>query len=433
MSAKAHTHAARSRAGAKGAFAIVVGGGPAPGINGVISAATIEAINNGHEVIGVLEGFKWISKGDTRHLLPLTIDDVSRIHNRGGSILRTSRHNPTKSPEDVENVVATLQQLGVRYLVTIGGDDTCYSASRVAEAAGKAISVAHVPKTIDNDLPLPHGMPTFGFQTARSVGDAILQSLMEDAKTTANRWYIVIAMGRTAGHLALGIGKSAGATLTIIPEEFGDRPVTIHEVCDILEGSIIKRLASGRDFGVAVLAEGLASGIDEQWLAQFGNVERDEHGHIRLAEINLGQLVKDVVRKSLALRGINLTLVAKDLGYELRCADPVPFDSEYTRDLGYGAVRFLLDGGNAALINYEIGRLKPIPFNKLLDPVTHRTKVRRVDIGAESYQVARKYMIRLDKDDFSNPDELEALAKAGRLTPEEFRKRFEYLVAPPAK
>jgi 6-phosphofructokinase 1 len=257
----------------KGKLAIVVGGGPAPGINGVIAAATIEAINNGYEVLGILNGYKWLSEGDTSHVQPLTIDDVSRIHFQGGSILRTARTNPTKSPEMMANVLQALEKLDVRYLVSIGGDDTCFTASQLAEAAKGKLCTTHVPKTIDNDLPLPGNLPTFGYQTARYVGTRIVESLMEDAKTTGFRWYLVVAMGRTAGHLALGIGKSAGATLTIIPEEFQGRDVTLKEVCDILEGSMIKRLSVGKDFGVAVLAEGLATRISEEELAEYGSVE----------------------------------------------------------------------------------------------------------------------------------------------------------------
>jgi 6-phosphofructokinase 1 len=284
-----------------------------------------------------------------------------------------------------------------------------------------------VPKTIDNDLPLPGHAPTFGYQTARTVGTGIVQSLGEDAKTTGHRWYVVVAMGRTAGHLALGIGKSAGATVTVIAEEFDGRQVTMREVCDIVEGSIIKRLAQGRDFGVAIVAEGLATRISEEELATFGSVEHDDHGHIRLSEINLGQLVKESVRKSLAERGVKMTIVNKDLGYELRCADPIPFDMEYTRDLGYGAVKFLLGGGNGALINYEGGALKPIAFDDLLDPKTNRTSVREVDTGTESYEVARKYMIRLDRGDFADAAKLQKLADTAKMPVADFKARFEYL------
>src|SRR5207248_4825186 len=115
-----------------------------------------------------------------------------------------------------------LRRLNVSMLVTVGGDDTAYSGSQVYLRAGGAVRVAHVPKTIDNDLPLPPSTPTFGFETARHIGVSIVRNLAEDARTTA-RWYLIVCMGRAAGHLALGIGKAAAATNIIIPEEFKGR------------------------------------------------------------------------------------------------------------------------------------------------------------------------------------------------------------------
>ncbi|MEE9215220.1 MAG: 6-phosphofructokinase, partial [Thermodesulfobacteriota bacterium] len=229
----------------KGKLGILVGGGPAPGINGVISAATIEAVNQGMEVIGIPDGFRWLSEGDTNHTLNLTIDNTSRIHFAGGSILGISRENPNTSSKKMRNVIKALSDLNIKYLLTIGGDDTMYSASRVEAGAKGKINVVHVPKTIDNDLPLPGYIPTFGFETARHIGSRIVQNLMEDAKTTG-RWYFVVTMGRKTGHLALGIGKAAGATISVIPEQFGEEKIRLSRLVKILEGSIIKRLAMGK-------------------------------------------------------------------------------------------------------------------------------------------------------------------------------------------
>ena len=212
--------------------AILVGGGPAPGINSVIGAATIRAVLSGSEVIGLEDGFKWIMRGDISHTVPLTIETVSRIHFRGGSHIGISRDNPTKDPKFLESAITSLLRLNVDQLITIGGDDTAYSAYRVEQVANGRIRVAHVPKTIDNDLDLPMGICTFGFQTARHLGVDIVKNIMTDAKTSS-RWYFVITMGRKAGHLALGIGKSAGVTLTLIPEEFGDRKIKFNHLVDI--------------------------------------------------------------------------------------------------------------------------------------------------------------------------------------------------------
>jgi len=413
---------------AKKVLAILVGGGPAPGINAVISAAAIEAINEGFEVLGVQDGFKWLMREDTTKVRPLTIEDVSRIHLDGGSILGTARDNPTKSEQAIHAVIKTLCSLGVTHLVTIGGDDTALSSSYVAIHSDQQIHTVHVPKTIDNDLPLPNYIPTFGYQTARHYGVEIVENLMEDARST-NRWFVVVAMGRKAGFLALGIGKAAGATLTVIGEEFGRETVAFSEICDIVEGAIIKRRAMHRPYGVAVLAEGLIEKLDPQEMADLQDVERDEHGHIRFAEVDLARKVKAEVQGRLNARGIRVTITNKNIGYELRCAAPIPFDMAYCRDLGYSAIRFLLNGGSGAMISVQGGRMVPLPFSEIREPKTGKTRVRMVNIESEGFRVARKYMIRLEAEDFQDPRQIAKLASAGNLTVEEFCHRFEYLTA----
>jgi 6-phosphofructokinase len=417
----------KDKKGSSEILAILVGGGPAPGINGVISAATIESINRGKTVIGVIDGFKWLSRGDKTHIRNLTIEDTSRIHLTGGSIIGTSRENPTTSPEKMNNVINVLKELGVRYLLIIGGDDTMFSASRVEAEAKGEIRVAHVPKTIDNDLPLPDYISTFGFETARHLGTRIVQYLMEDARTTA-RWYFVVAMGRKTGHLALGIGKASGATLTIIPEEFGKRKTSFEKLVTILEGAIIKRMSMGREDGVAILAEGLAEKLDETELRDLKDVERDEHGNIRLSEIDLGKVLKNETRNRLSEKKIKITIVDKNIGYELRSAPPIPFDAKYTRDLGYCAVKFLLEGGTGAMISIRTGKMVPIFFSEILHPKTGTTRIRYVDINTESYEVAEKYMIKLKKADIEDPDQLEKLAHTANMTPTEFVSYFSKAV-----
>src|SRR5918912_1389110 len=383
----------------KKVLAIIVGGGPAPGINAVISAAAIEAINTGFEVLGVQDGFKWLMREDASHTRRLRIEDVSRIHLRGGSVLGTARDNPTKSEKATRAVVETLRALGVTHLVTIGGDDTALSSSFVAERSGHEIRVVHVPKTIDNDLPLPAHIPTFGYQTARHVGVELVRNLMEDARST-KRWYLVVAMGRKAGHLALGIGKASGATLTVIGEEFAGETVPFAAICDIVEGSIIKRRAMNQPYGVAILAEGLIEKLDPQELSGLQDAERDEHGHIRFAEIDLGRMVKTEVHDRFQRRGIRLTITSKNIGYELRCADPIPYDAAYCRALGYSAIRYLLAGGSGAMVSIQGGRLVPLAFADIREPETGKTRVRLVDATSEGYRVAREYMIRLTAQDF---------------------------------
>ena len=366
-------------------------------------------------------------RGDIDHVSPLTIDEVSRIHFRGGSHIGISRANPTTRPEYLENTVASLLRLNVTELMTIGGDDTAYSAMLLGHRASGRVRVVHVPKTIDNDLDLPPYIDTFGFQTARHCGVEIVKNLMVDAKTTS-RWYFVVAMGRKAGHLALGIGKAAGATVTIIAEEF-PKPIRLKTIVDVLAGAILKRSSYGRRDGVAIIAEGVVLDVAPEDLPGLGEIERDEHGHVRIAEVNIGEILKAQVADRLRRFGVTTTLVAKNIGYELRCADPIPFDMEYTRDLGYCAAKYLLAGGDAAIISFQGGHFVPVPFRDLVDPESGRIRVRLVDIGSTRYAIARRYMIRLRRDDFDNPHELAKLAAAARLSLEDFRNEFEYLTA----
>jgi ATP-dependent phosphofructokinase / diphosphate-dependent phosphofructokinase len=436
-------------------LAITCAGGPAPGLNSVISAATIRGCLSNVEVLGLQDGFQWVMQGDTSHVVPLTIADTSRIHFRGGSHIGISRANPTTKPEHMRAVLESFRRLGIGMLITIGGDDTAYTAYKLSQAARGTLRVAHVPKTIDNDLDLPHDVWTFGYQTARHVGVEIVHNLMVDAKTTG-RWYFVVAMGRKAGHLALGIGKAAGATLTIIPEEFAGRDGTsvsadhaaaraagapsaaprggpevklrLKTIVDTLAGAILKRLASGRSDGVVVLAEGLAEVVPPEDLSGLATAERDEHGNLRLDEISFGDVCKARVRERLAAFGLKPTIVAKNIGYEVRCADPIPFDMEYTRDLGYCAAKFVIDGGSNALVSMQQGRFKAVPFDAIMDPETGRMRIRMVDIHSDRYRIASEYMIRLKREDFDNSSELAKVAAATNLTPARFRSEFGHLV-----
>ena len=414
-------------------MAILVGGGPAPGINSVIAAATIRARLEGIDVIGILDGFSNIMHGDIHKVRPITIQDVSRIHFRGGSYIGISRANPTKKPEHLEKTVVSLLRMNVSQLVTIGGDDTAFSSMKLAEKAAGRIRVVHVPKTIDNDLDLPPGIDTFGFQTARHVGVEVVKNLMVDAWTTS-RWYFCIAMGRKAGHLALGIGKAAGATLTLIPEEFRAEPLRLKTIVDSLVGAIIKRLADGRRDGVAVIAEGVVLNISPDDLAELDAVERDAHGHLRISEVNIGDILKQAVQRRLAEFGIKPSIVAKNIGYELRCADPIPLDMEYTRDLGYCAAKYLLSGGSGVLVSIQGGQFVPIPFEDLLDPISGRARVRMVDINSARYAIARRYMIRLRRDDFEDPHQLAKFAAVAGTSLDDFRSQFSGLIQdePPA-
>ena len=411
--------------GIKNVIAIICGGGPAPGINSVISAVTIEADRHGWDVLGIYDGFSRLARGEKKYVR-LDMERVNRIHLTGGCILQMSRYNPTKKESDLRTVVDTLTELGVTHVVTIGGDDTAYSAMAVSNYArqiGKTINVVHVPKTIDNDLPLPEGIPTFGFETARAFGTEEIENLMEDARTSNNRWYFTIAMGRTAGHLALGMGRSAGAALTIIPEEFASESIPLQQVVDIITGSIVKRYLTGHNYGVAVIAEGVIEKIAQEDFQKLGNLVLDEHGHIRYAELDFGEILKQAVLAEVKKIGIKIAIVDKEIGYELRCATPIAYDIDYARSLGYEAVQFLMRGETGALITLQDNQAKPLFFDEIKDPETGKTKVRKVNIESVHYKIARGFMMRMEKEDLDDP----GLANAYHMEKDEFKERYAYL------
>ncbi len=422
---------------------IVVGGGPAPGINAVIGAAAIEAINRGLEVVGFYDGFKWLSSDEfdgSKHATSLEIAMVSRIHFDGGSVLRTSRASlldkrrkdaggaVAPDPERVGCVLRNIASTGVDALLTIGGDDTALSARFVSDASAGSLRLVHVPKTIDNDLPLPHDVPTFGFSTARFLGTQIVMNLMRDSATTG-RWYLCETMGRTAGWLALSVGMAAGASVTLIPEEF-EPDTKFRHILDVVEGAILKRRVLGKPDGVIVMAEGLAYvlGDTRELETLLGRkVPVDAAGHPRLAEVDLAALVKMGVRERFAQRGDPIEIVDHELGYELRSADPTPFDMSYCRSLGYFSVQLLLDVGQpsgvmASLVN---GNLQPIALHDMIDAKTNRTRTRVVDITSDMYRVARAYMIRLEKSDLEDSVMLGKLAAEAKMTPAQFRDHFK--------
>ena len=405
---------------------MLVGGGPAPGLNGVINSVTLAARARGWRVLGVPKGFSQLMAGDVSGVRELTESDVDGIATRGGSVLYTARANPTKKQEDLDAVVAALTKLEVTDLVTLGGDDTASSAVKVAATAGGNMRAVHVPKTIDNDLPLPLEAPTFGFETAKYWGAELLKNLLADARTTS-RWYLVTAMGRSAGHLAVAMAVGSGSHLVSIQEEFPPGQITVNDIADLVEAAILKRMAAGEGWGLAVLAEGLLDQMDPDEMAQYVT-EYDEHGHPRLSEIDLGRVVRDVVAARLKERGVKMAFITKIIGYELRCADPVAFDVQYTRTLGFGAVEFLANGSGNALISLQAGKLVPIPFDELRDPATGKVRVRRVDVDGGTWQAALALQARLSPADLEG-DALEAMAAVSKEDAAALKARLSRLVS----
>ena len=185
----------------------------------------------------------------------------------------------------------------------------------------------------------------------------------------------------------------------------------------------MKRNHLGKTYGVAVVAEGVIEKIAQEDLEKMGPVALDEHGHIRYAELDFGEILKKAVLAELKKFGLKPTVVAKDIGYELRCAAPIAYDIDYTRSLGYEAVRFLLRGKSGAMISIQDELAVPLYFEDIRDLETGRTRVRRVDVESVHYRIARGFMMRLEKDDLEDAE----LASAYGMSVEEFKKRYQYL------
>lgn len=379
----------------KSSIGIVVSGGPAPGINCVIASAAIEANNRGYDVYGLRDGFKAISLGERDCLIPLETSDVAPIYATGGSILGTSRFNPFSLPEHQSNFVDTLREKKIDKLVVIGGDGSAVLSYKLSQLFPE-FRIAHVPKTIDNDLVLPNHHPSFGFETACYGGTTILKSLAVDARTT-KRWFLITTMGRRAGFLALGIGTAAAATLTVIPEEFAGSRLSAQYIANLVFESMQKRAQLGKPFGIAVLAEGILDCIDPESSPILKECPRDEMGRLIYSEVELGDILIPILKQRCKEAGFQLAITEKNIGYELRCRDPISFDIEYTKFLGNGAARYLtephLGKENCVMVTKDYDKMSFKPLKELVG-ADGRIKSRTVDLNSDMYKVARSYMIR---------------------------------------
>ena len=374
-----------------GKLGIVVSGGPAPGINTVIWSAVLEASNRGIATVGFLNGFRGASSLEQNSWTFLTPESVADIETKGGSILGTSRFNPFHQPETKEAFLRTLKVHDVTKLVVIGGEGSAYLSHQVSQQY-PGIQIVHVPKTIDNDLILPNEYPSFGFETARSMGTSVLKTLRVDAKTT-QRWFLVTSMGRKAGFLALGQGIASGSTMTLIPEEFAGKNPKPIDVASVIFESMKKRANIGKHYGVAVLAEGILDTLDTEGDPILADTPRDELGRIRYSELELGDVLLPHLKRMCVQEDFNIQITSKNIGYELRCADPMSFDVEYTMFLGYGAVRHLCEGGTGTMVVRDFDKLGYVPLEDLALP-DGSIKSRVVDLDSDYYQVARSFMIR---------------------------------------
>lgn len=365
----------------KGSIAILAGGGPAPGINSVISSVAKVFIKDGYKIIGLHEGYKTLFS-DKPRMIEIDFALADHIHNLGGSALIMSRHKPKDQDFNTDFFVKN----DVKLLVTIGGDDTASTANRISkflENNNIKIQNIHVPKTIDNDLPLPDGIPTFGYQSAKQEGVRLATTVYEDARTSGN-WFVVSAMGREAGHLAFGIGASCHYPMIIIPEMFNKVEITFDRILKLIISSMIKRKVLGIGYGVAIISEGVFHFMtDEEIKSTKITFTYDDHGHPELGNVSKAHIFNLLLQQKLKELKLNIKSRPVELGYELRCVQPIAFDMLYCSLMGIG-VKVLYDQGltSCMVVSGPNGDISPL-YLKDVEDENGKVKPRLVNMEGQ--------------------------------------------------
>ena len=391
------------------AIAILTGGGPAPGMNTVVGSVAKVFLNNGYRVVGLHGGYSSLFQQSPR-MVDINFQFADDIFNRGGSAITMSRYKPPEEDFSKRFNLDFFKQNNIKLLVTIGGDDTASTANRVAKfLTDKKYPIAniHVPKTIDNDLPLPNGTPTFGYESARSEGSNIATVVYEDARTSAN-WFIVAAMGRSAGHLAFGIGASCHYPMIVIPEMFNKTDITCDKIVNLVISSIVKRKVMGEDYGAVVISEGVFHELSEEEVRKSGaHFSYDDHGHPELGKVSKAHIFCEMIENKITALRLNVKVRPVEIGYEVRCDVPIAYDRQYCSLLGFG-VYDLFKAGHTACMVYvnNFGDVAPLFLRDLQDPKTGKIPPRLVDINSQFVQSIMRYVMH-----FITPDDYEKAQK----------------------
>jgi 6-phosphofructokinase len=404
----------------KDTIAILCGGGPAPGINSVISSVSMAFLDSGYRVLGIHEGYKGLLS-DRPQIQEIDFKFADDIHKRGGSALKMSRYKP----KDEEFSTRFFTDFNVKLLVTIGGDDTASTANRLGKFLRDHhvdIQNIHVPKTIDNDLPLPENTPTFGYQSAKQEGVRIAQTVYEDARTSGN-WFVTAAMGREAGHLAFGIGAASHFPMIVIPEMFNKTEVTFDRIIKLIISAIVKRKILGISYGVAIVSEGVFHFMSEEEIKNSGiDFTFDEHGHPELGNVSKAHIFNVLLQRRLKELGLKVKSRPVELGYELRCVQPTAFDLMYCGLLGYGVKKLFDEGRTGCMVTASnTGKISPLYLEDVSD-ASGKVQPRLVDINGEKPKLVFEHGLQ-----FIEPGDYEE-AKAYIDHPEDydFRKILEW-------
>ncbi|MCD4773703.1 MAG: 6-phosphofructokinase [Bacteroidales bacterium] len=398
----------------KKSIAILCGGGPAPGINTVVSSVSKVFLKDGYKVIGLNEGYKSLFV-ENPDFIDIDFNYADKILKQGGSALQMSRYKPKDSEFSTKFFIDN----NVKLLVTIGGDDTASTANRISKYLKKnnvKIQNIHVPKTIDNDLPLEEGQPTFGYHSAKEAGVNIASTVYEDARTSGN-WFVVSAMGREAGHLAFGIGGACHYPMIIIPEMFNKTNITFEKITNLIISAILKRKLIGIGYGVAIISEGVFHFMtDEEIKSTDINFTYDDHGHPELGNVSKAHIFNMLLQRKLKKLNIDVKSRPVELGYEIRCVKPIAFDLMYCALLGMGVKRLFDKGITGCMVTADPkGDIAPLYLKDVADE-NGKVKPRLVNINSQKaaivfedglqyiseadYEAAKKYVDDPEKYDF---------------------------------
>ena len=410
----------------KDAVIILCGGGPAPGMNSVSMSVAKTFITKGFRVIGLHGGYSGLFSKNAR-TEDLTFAIADRYFNRGGSYLEMSRFKPTDADFENNFNLDLFKDNNIKLLVTIGGDDTASTANRISKflaAKGYPIANIHCPKTIDNDLPLPANAPTFGYNSAKNEGAHLARTVYEDARTSGN-WLVISAMGRTCGSLALGIGEATHCPMTIIPEMFNKTEICLDKVVKLSISAILKRKVMGINYGTIVAAEGLFHEFKAEEMEAAGvKFSYDDHGHPELGKVSKAVLFNDLLEAEYKKIGIKVKSRPVEIGYDVRCQDPVAYDLTYCTELAMGVYQLYSEGKTGCMVYVDAyGNVSPLYLADLQDPTTGKIPPRVVDINAGTAQNYYKYIAH-----YVTEADYEAVRALGIENPEayDFNKILEW-------
>ena len=379
----------------KDAVIILCGGGPAPGMNSVSMSVAKTFLTKGFRVIGLHGGYSGLFSKNAR-TEDLTFFIADRYFNRGGSYLEMSRFKPTDADFENNFNLDLFKDNNIKLLVTIGGDDTASTANRISKflaAKGYPIANIHCPKTIDNDLPLPANAPTFGYNSAKNEGAHLARTVYEDARTSGN-WLVISAMGRTCGSLALGIGEATHCPMTIIPEMFNKTEICLDKVVKLSISAILKRKVMGINYGTIVAAEGLFHEFKAEEMEAAGvRFSYDDHGHPELGKVSKAVLFNDLLEAEYKKIGIKVKSRPVEIGYDVRCQDPVAYDLTYCTELAMGVYQLYSEGKTGCMVYVDAyGNVSPLYLADLQDPTTGKIPPRVVDINSGTAQNYYNYI-----------------------------------------